>query len=118
MTGGTSNLGPLRDGVFEELAAEIGPDRGTLVIVVYTMFGGLKAVAATDVLQMAFIMVGVVVLFFMVVNDAGGERIYIVDQANHAIRLLDPTGTVSTINCSDAGASGNALFHAAMRCSR
>lgn len=61
--------------VFEALTgqlAAIGILGGTAVIVIYTMFGGLKAVAATDVLQMAFIMIGVLALFFVVVDDAGG----------------------------------------------
>ncbi len=61
--------------VFETLtgqSAAIGILGGTLVIVVYTMFGGLKAVAATDVLQMAFIMIGVLILFYVVLDDAGG----------------------------------------------
>lgn len=61
--------------VFETLTgqtAAYGILAGTLVIVIYTMFGGLKAVAATDVLQMVFIIVGVLVLFIVVVNDAGG----------------------------------------------
>ncbi len=61
--------------VFETLtgqSAVVGILGGTLVIIVYTMFGGLKAVAATDVLQMAFIMIGVLILFFVVLDDAGG----------------------------------------------
>jgi len=61
--------------VFETLTdqpAAIGIISGTLVIVIYTMFGGLQAVAATDVLQMVFIMLGVFILFVVVVDDAGG----------------------------------------------
>ena len=61
--------------VFETLTgqpAAIGLIAGTSVIVVYTMFGGLKAVAATDVLQMAFVMIGVLILFFVVIDDSGG----------------------------------------------
>ena len=61
--------------VFETLTgqpAALGILGGTLVIVVYTMFGGLQAVAATDVLQMFFIVVGVLVLFFVVLGDSGG----------------------------------------------
>lgn len=61
--------------VFETLTgqpAAIGILGGTLVIVVYTMFGGLQAVAATDVLQMVFIVFGVLVLFFVVLDDVGG----------------------------------------------
>ncbi|MFT5140100.1 MAG: SSS family solute:Na+ symporter [Lysobacterales bacterium] len=61
--------------VFESLtgqSAALGILGGTLVIVVYTMFGGLKAVAATDVVQMAFIIIGVLILFYVVLDDAGG----------------------------------------------
>lgn len=61
--------------VFETLtgqSAVLGILGGTFVIVVYTMLGGLKAVAATDVMQMAFIMIGVLILFFIVLGDAGG----------------------------------------------
>ena len=61
--------------VFETLTgqpAAYGIVGGTTVIVIYTMFGGLKAVAATDVLQMLFIIIGVVILFVVVLDDAGG----------------------------------------------
>ena len=61
--------------VFETLTgqpAATGILIGTAVIVVYTMFGGLQAVAATDVLQMLFIVIGVMILFFVVLADAGG----------------------------------------------
>jgi SSS family transporter len=84
--------------VFESLTgqpAALGIVGGTSVIVVYTMFGGLKAVAATDVLQMAFIMIGVFVLFFVVVDDAGGWDAVAQQLPEHAYRLV-PDGT--TIN--------------------
>lgn len=80
--------------VFETLTgqpAALGILGGTLVIVVYTMFGGLKAVAATDVLQMVFIMVGVVVLFFVVVDDAGGWGAAVQQMPEYAFRLV-PAG--------------------------
>jgi Na+/proline symporter len=73
--------------VFETLTgqpAAIGLIGGTLVIVVYTMFGGLKAVAATDVLQMAFIVLGVFILFFVVLNDAGGWATVVQQLPAHA----------------------------------
>jgi len=78
LVGGTIWLGAVLFAfgvVFETLTGEpaaLGILGGTLVIVVYTMFGGLRAVAATDVLQMVFIMIGVLALFFVVVDDAGG----------------------------------------------
>jgi len=73
--------------VFEALTGEpaaIGLIGGTLVIVVYTMFGGLKAVAATDVLQMVFIIIGVFVLFFVVLHDAGGWSNVVSQLPEHA----------------------------------
>jgi SSS family solute:Na+ symporter len=76
--------------VFETLTgqpAALGILGGTLVIVVYTMFGGLKAVAATDVLQMVFIMLGVVILFLVVVNDAGGWVTVVRQLPEHAFDL-------------------------------
>ena len=77
--------------VFETLTgqpAAIGILGGTLIIVLYTMFGGLKAVAATDVLQMVFIVLGVMVLFFVVVSDVGGLDVAIQMMPEHAFRLL------------------------------
>lgn len=77
--------------VFETLTgqpAELGILGGTAVIVIYTMFGGLRAVAATDVLQMAFIMIGVVILFVVVVHDAGGPGAAMAQLPEHAFRLV------------------------------
>jgi SSS family transporter len=77
--------------IFETLTgqlAAVGILGGTLVIVIYTMFGGLKAVAATDVLQMAFIMIGVLALFFVVVGDAGGFGNIAQKMPEQAFRLV------------------------------
>lgn len=77
--------------VFESLTGQpmaYGILGGTFVIVVYTMFGGLKAVAATDVLQMVFIIVGVLALFFIVVDDSGGFAAIPQNFPEHAFRLL------------------------------
>lgn len=82
--------------VFETLTgqpAALGILGGTLVIVGYTMFGGLKAVAATDVLQMVFIMVGVVILFVVVVNDAGGWSTVARQMPEHAFRFTPEANT-------------------------
>lgn len=84
--------------VFETLTgqpAAVGVLGGTLVIIVYTMFGGLRAVAATDVLQMVFIMIGVLALFFVVVDDAGGFGNIAQQMPQHAFRFV-PDG--STFN--------------------
>ena len=77
--------------VFETLTgqpAALGILGGTSVIVIYTMFGGLRAVAATDVLQMAFIMVGVFILFIVVLVDAGGIGAIVGQMPDHAFRLV------------------------------
>ena len=77
--------------VFETLTgqpAALGILGGTLVIVIYTMFGGLKAVAATDVLQMILIVVGVLILFFVVVADSGGLNAAVQNMPEHAFRLV------------------------------
>ncbi len=83
--------------VFETLTdqpAAIGILGGTLVIVIYTMFGGLKAVAATDVLQMVFIMIGVLILFFVVVDDAGGWGGVAQLMPEHAFRFTPEGNTL------------------------
>ncbi len=64
--------------------AAFGVLAGTAVIVIYTMFGGLSAVAATDVLQMVFIIIGVVILFLVVVSDAGGWQVVAHQLPDHA----------------------------------
>jgi len=76
--------------VFETLTgqgAALGIVGGTLVIVVYTMFGGIKAVAATDVLQMVLIVIGVLVLFFVVIDDVGGWGAALQQMPEHAFRF-------------------------------
>jgi solute:Na+ symporter, SSS family len=73
--------------VFETLTgqpAAMGILGGTLIIVVYTMFGGLQAVAATDVLQMGFIVLGVLILFFVVLDDVGGWAVVAPQLPAHA----------------------------------
>ena len=45
---------------------------GLLVVIIYTMIGGMWAVALTDFVQMLIFVVGLVVLLFVVLNEAGG----------------------------------------------
>ena len=61
--------------IFESLTGTpfvIGVFGGALVIVVYTAVGGLWAVALTDLLQLAIIVVGLVILLAVVLVDVGG----------------------------------------------
>ncbi len=61
--------------VFESLTGvplEYGIIGGVAVIFVYTMVGGMWAVALTDSYQMLIIMVGLLILFVVVLIDVGG----------------------------------------------
>ncbi len=85
--------------VFESLTGQpmaYGILGGTAVIVVYTMFGGLKAVAATDVLQMVFIIVGVIALFFVVVGESGGFAAIPQNLPENAFRLMPADDSFSS----------------------
>tara|TARA_Y100000389_G_scaffold162869_1_gene165846 strand:- start:42187 stop:43614 length:1428 start_codon:yes stop_codon:yes gene_type:complete len=73
--------------VFETLTgqpAALGLIGGTFVIAVYTMLGGLKAVAATDIFQMIFIVIGVFILFFAVLDNTDGWMTVIEQLPEHA----------------------------------
>ena len=50
----------------------VGIFGGVLVIVVYTMVGGMWAVALTDFVQTVLLVIGLVVLAVVVLNDVGG----------------------------------------------
>jgi SSS family solute:Na+ symporter len=50
----------------------VGIFGGLIVIVIYTMVGGMWAVALTDFIQVAILTIGLVVLSVIVLNDVGG----------------------------------------------
>ncbi len=61
--------------IFESLTGiplAVGIIGGSLVVVIYTTIGGMLAVALTDFLQMTIVLIGLVVLFLVVLVDAGG----------------------------------------------
>jgi SSS family transporter len=61
--------------LFESLVGAdmvVGIFGGLLVIIVYTMVGGMWAVALTDFVQMLVIVAGMFVLLYFVLDDAGG----------------------------------------------
>jgi SSS family transporter len=61
--------------IFQALTSiplETGILIGAFVIILYTMIGGMWAVALTDFVQLTIIMVGLLVLFVVVLVDAGG----------------------------------------------
>jgi len=45
---------------------------GLLVVVIYTMIGGMWAVAMTDFVQMLIFVIGLIILLVVVLNEAGG----------------------------------------------
>ena len=51
---------------------QIGIIGGTVVVATYTMIGGMWAVAMTDFVQMSVFVVGLFILLFVVLADAGG----------------------------------------------
>ena len=54
------------------LPMAVGIFGGLIVIVIYTMIGGMWAVALTDFVQVVVLTIGLVVLLVIVLNDVGG----------------------------------------------
>lgn len=66
---------------------------GTLIILAYTVLGGILAVAWTDFIQVILLLIGVVILFPAVINLAGGwEAVTAAAPATHF--ALFPTAAV------------------------
>ncbi|MGX5913795.1 sodium:solute symporter family protein [Aliidiomarina sp. Khilg15.8] len=66
----------------------IGMSAILLICVTYTLFGGLRAVIATDFIQALIIITGVVLVAFLLLNRVGIEQIHTNLSNNHP-RLLD-----------------------------
>jgi SSS family solute:Na+ symporter len=60
---------------------------GVLVVVIYTMIGGMWAVALTDFLQTIVLVIGLVVLFVVVLNDVGGWNGIAAQLPEHTLRF-------------------------------
>lgn len=54
------------------ISVAAGMTLGTLIVLVYTLFGGMWSVALTDTLQMAIIVVGLSLIAFFAADQAGG----------------------------------------------
>lgn len=77
--------------VFSTLAGvpmAVGIISGVIVVTVYTMVGGLWAVALTDFLQMLVIIIGLVVLLVVALVDAGGWTAVVAQLPAHAFRVI------------------------------
>lgn len=66
----------------------IGMTAILLICVTYTLFGGLRAVIATDFIQALIIITGVVLVAFLLLNRVGVDQIHENLSSNHP-RLLD-----------------------------
>ena len=66
----------------------VGVYVGLFVIVVYTMIGGMWAVAMTDFIQMVIFILGLFVLLFVVLNEAGGWGAVSSQLAEGSFRLM------------------------------
>ena len=67
---------------------------GAFVIVLYTMVGGMWAVALTDFVQLSIIMIGLVVLFVVVLVDSGGWGQIYPRLDDHTFRMIPFDNTV------------------------
>ncbi len=77
--------------VFQSLTGTpmpIGIIGGAVVVVVYTMIGGLWAVALTDFVQIIIIIIGIIVLFIVVLIDVGGWSSISPQLPENAFRLV------------------------------
>ena len=66
----------------------VGIFGGLLVIVVYTMIGGMWAVALTDFIQMLVFVIGMFVLLYFVLDDAGGWGAIVAELPEHSFRPI------------------------------
>jgi SSS family solute:Na+ symporter len=60
---------------------------GVLIVVIYTMIGGMWAVALTDFLQTIVLVIGLVVLFVVVLDDVGGWSTIAAQLPEHTLRF-------------------------------
>ena len=77
------------------LPMAVGIFGGLLVIVVYTMIGGMWAVAMTDFIQMMVFIIGMFVLLYFVLDDAGGWSAITAQLPEHSFRPVPLEHTLS-----------------------
>ncbi len=66
-----------------EISREVGMLIGSGSVLIYTLFGGMWAVAVTDFIQMIIIVIGLIYIGVEVTDLAGGV-VHVVDHANNA----------------------------------
>ena len=95
---------------------------GLLVIVTYTMIGGMMAVALTDFIQMVILVIGLIGLLAVVLNDVGGWATISAQLPEHTIRTIPIDHTVTNwvdyihvwMTLGVAGIASNAIIQRAL----
>ena len=78
------------------LPMAVGIFGGLLVIVVYTMIGGMWAVALTDFIQMLIFVIGMFILLYFVLDDAGGWSAVVAQLPEHSFRPIPVEHTLNS----------------------
>ena len=71
-----------------DVPMEAGILVGAFIIILYTMIGGMWAVALTDFVQLTIVMAGLLVLFVVVLVDSGGWGQIYPHLDDHAFRMV------------------------------
>ena len=79
--------------VLTDIPVETGIIAGAIIVFIYTMLGGMWAVAMTDLLQMAIIITGLIVLLIVVLVDVGGWGAIGPQLPSGTFSLLPPENT-------------------------
>jgi len=69
---------------------------GLIVIVFYTMIGGMLAVALTDFVQTVVLVIGLIVLLVLVLNDVGGWTVISAQLPEDTIRVFPVEHTMAS----------------------
>ncbi len=80
---------------FTGIDTEFGIYAGAAIVLTYTAFGGMWAVALTDFVQMIIIVAGILILFPLALNGVGGWDAFTAALPEHSFRLIPMEHTVN-----------------------
>ena len=80
---------------FTGIDTEFGIYAGAAIVLTYTAFGGMWAVALTDFVQMIIIVAGILILFPLALNGVGGWDAFTAALPAHSFRLIPMEHTVN-----------------------
>ncbi|MFT5501156.1 MAG: SSS family solute:Na+ symporter [Woeseiaceae bacterium] len=73
---------------FTGIDTEFGIYLGAAIVLTYTAFGGMWAVALTDFVQMIIIVAGILILFPLALNDIGGWSAFTAALPEHSFSMI------------------------------